>query len=292
MSNPIPYANYTPDVLLVRSANLSTSPSDGDFGNLGQGGLGATGTGFTVVSGTTVTLYSFNATTGTSTPVAAGGSGQPPGAPDRRRDHAPGRRLPGLHAQPGQCRRRRHRIYDIYGNQLDGEILGNPTSQNSPGIQAVQLELDSRRSTRTSCPTAPSGQENERRRRGRRGVHDGFHRRALRQRRLRPARLRREPALAVSTLSNGSLANPYPVLAPEGNPNSSLASNPTHDPNLGLNNPAFFQPSNSNLSYDFSGDGKFEQSAFYAASQLAYKRPRGRRGRGRPAVAQPDHRAW
>ncbi len=63
------------------------------------------------------------------------------------------------------------------------------------------------------------------------------------------------------------------MLAPEGNPNSPLASNPTHNPNLGLNNPAFFQPGNSNLSYDFSGDGKFEQSALYAASQLAYNGP-------------------
>ena len=74
-------------------------------------------------------------------------------------------------------------------------------------------------------------------------------------------------------LSNGSMAAPYPVLAPEGNPNSTLASNPTHNPNLGLNNPAFFQPANFNSSYDFSGDGKYEQSALYAASQLAYNGP-------------------
>src|SRR5262249_27913038 len=74
-------------------------------------------------------------------------------------------------------------------------------------------------------------------------------------------------------LSDGSLAKPYPVLAPEGNPNSALASNPTHDPNLGLNDPGFFQPSHFSRLYDFSGDGKFEQSALYAASQLAYNGP-------------------
>ncbi len=82
-----------------------------------------------------------------------------------------------------------------------------------------------------------------------------------------------ENPLVPSTLSNGSLANPYPVLAPEGDPTSPLAANPTHNPNLGLNNPAFFQPGNFNTAYDFSGDGKFEQSALYAASQLAYNGP-------------------
>src|SRR5262249_55684336 len=51
------------------------------------------------------------------------------------------------------------------------------------------------------------------------------------------------------------------------------SNNPNHDPNLGLNNPAFFQPNNFNRSYDYSGDGSFEQSAFYAASQLAFNGP-------------------
>ena len=65
-----------------------------------------------------------------------------------------------------------------------------------------------------------------------------------------------------------------PVLAPEGDPNSSLAANPTHNPNLGLNNPNFFNPGAlpSPNPYDFSGDGLYEQSALYAASQLTYAR--------------------
>ena len=50
-----------------------------------------------------------------------------------------------------------------------------------------------------------------------------------------------ENPLVPSTLSNGSLANPYPVLAPEGNP-STAPANPTHNPNGGLNSPTFFQP--------------------------------------------------
>ncbi len=83
------------------------------------------------------------------------------------------------------------------------------------------------------------------------------------------------PLLPGNTgLSNGSLADPYPVLAPEGNPtNGALDANPTHNPNLGLNNPAYFQPGNFNQSFDYSGDGQYEQSAFYAASQLAFNGP-------------------
>ena len=75
--------------------------------------------------------------------------------------------------------------------------------------------------------------------------------------------------------SDGSMAAPYPVLAPEGDPNSTTVdvTNPTHNPNLGLNNPAFFQPSNFNVAYDRSGDGKFEQSALYAAQQLSFSGP-------------------
>ena len=164
------------------------------------------------------------------------------------------------------------RIFDIYGNQLDGEFLGNQTSQTSPGLQAVRPSLDSAAVRGPAVRRHLPAGRHERRRRARRRVHD-------RVSPSSPTATSSTPGPTTSrtrscrTLSNGSLANPYPVLAPEGNPNSSLASNPTHDPNLGLNNPAFFQPGNFNPSYDFSGDGKFEQSALYAASQLAYNGP-------------------
>ena len=49
LSNPIPFAdtsgtaiNYT-DVQLIRSADSATSPADGNFGTLGQAGLGSSG---------------------------------------------------------------------------------------------------------------------------------------------------------------------------------------------------------------------------------------------------------
>ena len=80
-SNPLPLSppplaspiNYTNAVQLIASADSASCPADGDFGNLGQGGLGSTGTGFTVVPARTVTLYSFNGTTWV--PTTAGGSG-------------------------------------------------------------------------------------------------------------------------------------------------------------------------------------------------------------------------
>ncbi len=71
------------------------------------------------------------------------------------------------------------------------------------------------------------------------------------------------------------MASPFPVLAPEGNPSSSLAS-ATNSANPywgGLNNPAFFQPGNFNASFDYSGDGKYEQSAFAAAAALSANGP-------------------
>ncbi len=58
-SNPLdPTEDFSNTLQLIRSAESPTSAADGDFGNLGEAGLGSTGTGFTRVdpSGTTVTL--------------------------------------------------------------------------------------------------------------------------------------------------------------------------------------------------------------------------------------------
>src|SRR5262249_23597763 len=140
LSNSIPFANYTPKVLLVRSADSATAASDGDFGTLGQAGLGAflgtapsgaVGKGFTIVSGTTVTLYNFDPATGTSNQVQAGGSGN-----RLVLQIAPGTTLPADDYRvymPNQVDQggKDTQIFDIFGNQLDGEVLGNPTSQNS-----------------------------------------------------------------------------------------------------------------------------------------------------------------
>ncbi len=275
LSNPIPFANYTPDVLLVGSANTPSSQADGDFGTLGQGGLGATGTGFTIVPNTTVTLYNYSISASgaiTSTPVQAGGSGNrlvltieggTTLAADDYRVYMPNQ------VEPNGTDTR---IFDIYGNQLDGEFLGNPTSQltnqfqpSSTNVTLTQYEDELSNGTFRMGDISGDGVSGG-------AFTTGFtvvpYGNVVYS---RPDYV--ENPLLPATLSTGSLANPYPVLAPEGDPNSPLSANPSHDPNLGLNNPAFFQPNNFNESYNFSGDSGFEQSAFYAASQLAYNGP-------------------
>ncbi|MGP0069534.1 MAG: S8 family serine peptidase, partial [Isosphaeraceae bacterium] len=267
LSNPIPFANYTPDVLLIGSANTSSSTADGDFGTLGEGGLGATGTGFTIVPNTTVTLYSYNVATGTSTQVAAGGQGNrlvlsiAPGttlAADDYRIYMPNQ----VDAAGNDTR-----IFDVYGNQLDGEFLGNQTSQSSPDFPDSPVtipEYEDELSNGTYRINDMSGD----------GVAGGAFMTGFTVVPYgnivytRPDYV--ENPLLPSTLSNGSLANPYPVLAPEGDP-ATAPLNSHGQPNL--NSTTFFNQSQFNTEYDLSGDGKFEQSAFYAASQLAYNGP-------------------
>ncbi len=275
LSNLIPAGNYSSDLLLIRSANSSTSPSDGDFGLLGEAGLGAGGSGFTVVGGTTVTLYNYNFTTGTSTQVSAGGSGNrlvlqiAPGttlAADDYRLYMPNQL--GSGGTIGTA------IKDIYGNQLDGEFLGNPTPSNDiqdfPDSPVNLPEYEDELSNGTFRMNDVSGD----------GVPGGAFTTGFtvvpygNVVYTRPDFVENPLLPNGAGLSTGSLAAPYPVLAPEGDPNNTaLDANPSHNPNLGLNNPAYFQPGNFNESYNFSGDNGFEQSAFYAASQLAFNGP-------------------
>ena len=92
----------------------------------------------------------------------------------------------------------------------------------------------------------------------------GVHGRQLRQRRLCSARLRRESARAQHAVQR----QPGQSVSGAGARGQSRPRRrpiPTHDPNGGLNSTFFYQPGNFNTAYDFSGDGKFEQSALYAA---------------------------
>ncbi|MFI5457180.1 MAG: Ig-like domain-containing protein [Isosphaerales bacterium] len=276
-SNPLPYStvglggipvpiNYASDLQLIQSANSANGTSDGDFGNLGQGGLGSTGKGFNLLQNYQVTLQSYNTLTQTWSKVTAPGESGTrlvlqldagvTLAPDDYRIYVPNQ------LEPGNVDTR---IYDIYGNQLDGENLGNQTAQTGidfptlPNYEDLQTSGTYRQND-MSGDGVPGG-----------AFMAGFtvvpYGNVVY---ARPDYV--ESPLLPSTLSNGSLANPYPVLAPEGNP-STAPANPTHDPNGGLNSTFFYQPGNFNSAYDFSGDGKFEQSALYAASQLAYVGP-------------------
>ncbi len=206
--------------------------------------MAASGTGFTVVSGTTVTLYNYNITSGTSSLVTqAGQSGNrlvlqiaagTTLAADDYRIYMPNQ----VDAAGNDTR-----IFDIYGNQLDGEFLGNQTSQASPDFPGVPSnvsipEYEDEMANGTLQMDDMSGD----------GVAGGafvtgftvvpygnvvF---------ARPDYV--ENPLQPSTLSNGSMANPYPALAlPNG---AASGTNPL---------------------------GQYQQSAFYAASQLADNGP-------------------
>jgi large repetitive protein len=295
-SNPLPYANsagnaidYSQDVQLIGSANTSGGSPDGDFGTLGQGGLGSTGTGFNILGNTIVTLYNYNTLTQTWSPAtAAGESGtrlvlqldSGTLAPDDYRIYIPNQLEPASAGNPGGLDTR---IYDIYGNQLDGENLGNQTATPNvadfPDSPIFLPEYEDLQSDGSNRMDDMSGD----------GVAGGAFTSAFVVVPYGNVIYARadyvENPLVPATLSTGTLAQPYPVLAPEGDPSSSLADNPDNLPNMGLNNPAFFNPGAlpSPNPYDFSGSSQqFEQSALYAAEELAYT--------GEPAVvvAEPS----
>ena len=86
----------------------SAVPADGDFGTLGEGGLGSTGTGFTRLRAPTVDLYSYNPATPRPGQLADGHAAESGNrlvlTPQPGHDTA-GRPLPALHAQPGRAGR-------------------------------------------------------------------------------------------------------------------------------------------------------------------------------------------
>ena len=178
------------------------------------------------------------------------------------------------------------RIYDIYGNQLDGEFLGDatstlattefpnqpPVSSQFPGIFNYEDQLSSgvyrqgmsgdgvaggafMTSFVVVPPATALGPPDAR------CISNIVY--------ARPDYV--EDPLLPSTAPDGSLAKPYSALAPEGDPNTAPA-NPTHDPNGGLNSSQFFL-SGFNPQYDRNGNGVFDRSALYAASQLAFRGP-------------------
>ncbi len=82
-----------------------------------------------------------------------------------------------------------------------------------------------------------------------------------------------ENPLLPSTASNGTVAQPYSVLAPQAAPDALNASTLNNgDPNGGLNSAVNFL-SGFNSAFDRAGIGRFARSAFYAASQLSQVGP-------------------
>lgn len=226
-STPLaPNADYSNAIQLIRSSDAAGSPSDGDFGFLGVGGTGSVGSGFTrVVAGTSVRLAS---PTRLVLELAPGTQL----APDKYRIYMPNT---GAAA-----------IRDVFGNLLDGEFLGN---QTATGTYETLLPDGQYRGNDLSGDGVPGGAFTT----GFVVVPNGnviF---------ARPDYV--EDPLNSSTYSDGSLARPYSVLAPQA---STAGGN-------NANNPANFF--NFNPTFDRAGIRRFATSAIFAAQQAAANGP-------------------
>uniref|UniRef100_UPI00301CE5A3 right-handed parallel beta-helix repeat-containing protein n=1 Tax=Paludisphaera sp. TaxID=2017432 RepID=UPI00301CE5A3 len=288
-SNPLPYArngvpiDYADFFSLVRSADAPGSVPDGNFGTLGQDDLRDTGSGFTIVAGTTATLYYQDPASGVWRPA---GPGTPQGTrlvltsptlastPDYYRVYIANADDSGTGGDDRTIR-------DVFGNQLDGEFLGNPTSTVSsqfrgfstnparifPGDRNI-YNYETLLTTGYATPAPVSRMTGD-------GVAGGAYMMGFVVAATSHILYARpdyvEDPFDPSTAPDGSLAKPYSTLAPEGDP-ARAPANPTRDPNGGLNDSRFFL-SGFNPNYDRNGNGRFDRSVLYAASQLAHTGP-------------------
>ncbi len=240
-SGPLnPNLDYSNRVQLVRSADSAGGAADGNFGT---NALFNSGSGYTRVTGLSVQLVNS---------IAGATYGQPGYLNRLQVDIKPGTTLPAdyyrIVVPNTNLNGQDLRISDLYGNQLDGEFLGNPTAngsytdllpngQNRPGLSGDGVAGG-------SCETAFLVAANG---------NVIFAR----------ADYSEDPYLP-STYADGSPQHPYPVLAPQALPNALNGGN--------LNSAANFGTGfNSNI--DISGAGHFDLSAFYAASQLSKNGP-------------------
>ncbi len=234
-------ANYNGKVELIGSANSAGAYPDGNFGT---DPTFTDGIGYNVVPGTTVTLE--NSILGAQ-PGQAGYKNRlvvtlPTGtslAPDHYRLY-----IPNMVKPDGTDLR----IYDIYGNQVDGEFLG---TQASDGTYQDLMPNGSLRAGMSGDGTAGGSFEY-----GFLVVPSGNVIYA------KPDYVD-DPFLTADD-ANGTLAHPYPVLAPQALPNATNGG----DLNSAVNFGTGFNPN-----ADIAGIGQFARSAFYAASMLSQKGP-------------------
>ncbi|MDR3634850.1 MAG: Ig-like domain-containing protein [Isosphaeraceae bacterium] len=260
--------NFNNAVVLARSADSAAAQPDGDFGNLGQGGLGATGTGFSTVP-VTVTLYDPPAAGSSGLGIAQGQAGFNPLTATRLVVRvtnplpADDYRIYLPNTEPTAANPVGSALYDIYGNQVDGEFLGNPTAQ---GYYQNLLSTGAERGTAAQPDLSGDGVAGGAFETGFVVVPNGNVIYA------RPGYV--ENPLDPSTMPDGSLAKPYPVLAPQVLP-ADAPANPTNNPNGGMNSTSLFFEAftQANGFVDRAGSGKFERSALAAAQYLSANGP-------------------
>jgi hypothetical protein len=247
-SNPLnPSSVNNNSVWVVGSVN-------GDFGNLGIGGSNGSNSGFTRVSGTTVSL--INGPYGNNTRLQVTLSA--PLTANHYRLYIP-------NASSSSTA-----LFDIFGNQVDGEFLGDQTSSlDASGNPAYEDLLPTGQYRQGMSGDGVAGGAFE----------TGFD--VVPTGHIIYARSDyTEDPLNSATAPDGSISKPYTVLAPQTAFSAlSAADQATYnngDPNGGLNATDNFQNlviNSPNNPYDRAGIKGFARSAFYAASQLAASGP-------------------
>jgi hypothetical protein len=239
----IEFSNALPDrgagyynnfVKLVRTANSSTAGYDGDFGT---DSTFVTPGAWSAVPGLTVTLSQSVLGSGKQDRLTIS---LPPGtrlAADSYRLYIPNAIMPdGTDL----------RIFDVFGNQLDGEFLGNPTAL---GTYETLLPTGAMR-TGLSGDGTPGG-----------AFTTGFL--VVPNSNVLFARpdYRDDPTLPDDD-PDGSPQKPYAALAPEVDP----ARTDLHGGDLNSSTNFSLPPE---LILDRNGNGRYDRSAFFAAQQRA-----------------------
>ncbi len=236
-SNPLPDRDYSNIVQLIRSADGPSSIPDGDFGVDNTFPVGALG--FSRITGLKIVRKN-------SIPGAQFGD---PGFMNRLEITLPaGTTLPADHYRLYIPNTGANAIFDLYGNQLDGEFLGNatgtggfedllPTGQYRPGLTGDGVAGGA---FETGFVVVPNGNIIYAR-------PDYF-----------------DDPFLTSDDPDGSRAKPYPTLAPEATTNGLNGGNLNSVVNFGTG---------FNNAYDRNGNGHFDRSALYAAELASARGP-------------------
>ena len=289
----IPYAQLLRhDVLLIGSANTPACRPTAISAPWAKAGSGSTGTGFTIVTDTTVTLYNYNVDdrdldAGRAPAARAiGWSSRSPPAPRCRptitASTCPTRSSP---AAPTRGSTTSTATSSTAKTSATRPRRPAPTSPTRPSRCPEYEDLQTNGTYRmddmsgdgvaggafmTGFTVVPYGNV----------VY------------ARPDYV--ENPLVPSTLSNGSLANPYPGAGARGRSATRRCQQSDHNPNLGLNNrvlPA--RQLQHGLRLQRRRRVRAVGSSTRPRSSDATIGPVGdRRRRARPSAAQPDHRRW
>jgi large repetitive protein len=258
LTPPLPVGSFDPNVgvnynanavQLIRSADSSLSAPDGDFGVDGA-------TGFTRVAGTTVTLMN-------SIPGAVFGQ---PGYLNRLvLNLPPNSVLPADHYRILLPNTGANAIIDLFGNQVDGEFLGNPTALGSLPV-SISAATPAPEPALQYEDLLPNGQY----RAGLSG--DGVAGGAFTTSFVvvpngnvlyaRPDYV--DDRFLTADDPDGSLAKPYAALAPEAVANAANGGDLNSAANFGTG----FDPA-----FDRNGNGRFDRSVFYAAQLASVRGP-------------------